>query len=134
MNTTPSDETILKTDVLGRVKTPADRREQLLDEFERSGLSGQQFAELVGVKYQTFATWAQKRRRQHGAYKAVKAPAQTADQVRWLEAVVEQAQNSVGQNPLALLLELPGGARVEIRDAKQTEVAAALLRALEKSC
>jgi len=64
MNTTPADETILKTDVLGRVKTPAARREQLLDEFDRSGLNGRKFAELAGIKYQTFATWAQKRRRQ----------------------------------------------------------------------
>src|ERR1700758_2999919 len=100
MNTTPSDETILKIDVLGRVKTPAARREQLLDEFERSGLSGQQFAELVGVKYQTFATWAQKRRRQRGTYPAAKAPAQAAEQVRWLEAVVEAARPSGGKNPL----------------------------------
>ena len=61
MNTTLTDEVILKTDVLGRVKTPAARREGLLDEFERSGLSGRQFAELAGIKYQTFATWAQKR-------------------------------------------------------------------------
>ncbi|MGH9354391.1 MAG: IS66 family insertion sequence element accessory protein TnpA [Terriglobia bacterium] len=93
MNMTSTDETILKTDVLGRVKTPAARREQLLDEFERSGLTGQKFAELVGLKYQTFATWAQKRRRQRGAYEAVGAPARTTDKVRWLEAVVEQAQN-----------------------------------------
>jgi len=67
-NTTEAGEEVLKTDVLGRMKTPAARREQLLDEFERSGLSGKKFTELVGVKYPTFATWAQKRRRQRGAY------------------------------------------------------------------
>jgi hypothetical protein len=50
MNTTATDEVILKTDVLGRVKTAPARREQLLDEFERSGLSGQKFAALAGVK------------------------------------------------------------------------------------
>ena len=134
MNTTPTGETILKTDVLGRVKTPAARREQLLDEFERSGLTGQKFAELTGLKYQTFATWAQKRRRQRGAHGAMKAPERTADKVRWLEAVVEQAQNSAGQNLRGLVLELPGGARVELRDAKQAEMAAALLRALAQPC
>jgi beta-galactosidase len=36
MNMTPTDEAILKTDVLGRVRTPRERREHLLDEFERS--------------------------------------------------------------------------------------------------
>ena len=66
MNTTPTDEMVLKQDVLGRVKTPKARREQLLDEFERSGVSGQKFAELAGIKYQTLATWIQKRQRQRG--------------------------------------------------------------------
>lgn len=63
MNTTLTDEVILKADALGRVRTPALRREQLLDEFERTGMSGVQFAAFIGVKYQTFATWAQLRRR-----------------------------------------------------------------------
>jgi hypothetical protein len=130
MNTTSADETILKTDVLGRVKTPAARREQLLDEFERSGLTGQKFAEVVGIKYQTFATWAQKRRRQRGADPAVKRP----KQLRWLEAVVEEGQSSGDKNPLALVLELPGGAKVQITDAKQAELAAVLLRALQRPC
>ncbi len=40
-NTTEASEQVLKTDVLGRVKMPAARREQLLDEFEKSGLTGQ---------------------------------------------------------------------------------------------
>jgi hypothetical protein len=105
MDTTPSSgasETILKTDVLGRIKTPRARREELLEQFERSALSGQKFAELVGVKYQTFATWAQKRRRQSGAYGGVKASTKAAEQVRWLEAVVQEAQSSLrgaGGNP-----------------------------------
>ena len=58
MNWTPAEEPILKTDVIGRLRTPLARREQLLDEFEKSGLSGQEFAELAGIKYSTFATWA----------------------------------------------------------------------------
>jgi hypothetical protein len=53
-NTIKAEElVVLKTDVLGRVRTPAVRRESLLDEFERSGLSGQKFAALVGIKYPT---------------------------------------------------------------------------------
>jgi len=63
MNTIPTGEVVLKQDVLRRVKTPKARREQLLDEFERSGLPGLKFAKLAGIKYQTFATWMQKRRR-----------------------------------------------------------------------
>ena len=67
MNTTQTDGVILKTDALGRVKTPDARRKALLDEFERRGMSGVAFAEFVGIKYQTLATWAQQRRRRRKA-------------------------------------------------------------------
>jgi hypothetical protein len=99
-----------------------------LEEFDRSGLSGKKFAEVTGLKYQTLATWLQKRRR------AGQPSSQAADPVRWLEAVVEQAQVSGGQHPTALVLMLPGGARVEISDAKQASLTASLLRALAKPC
>ncbi len=67
MTNMPSvDEAVLKTDAKGRVQTPSERREKLLDEFERSGLSGAKFAALVGIKYQTFAAWAAQRRKQRG--------------------------------------------------------------------
>jgi hypothetical protein len=83
---------VLKRDGQGRVRMPATRREQLLDEFERSGLSGPKFAVLAGLKYQTFATWVQKRKRQRGA---AKVPATTSERMKWLEAVVEQAHETV---------------------------------------
>ena len=133
MNTTLADEVVLKQDLLGRVKTPKVRREQLLDEFERSGLPGLKFAELAGIKYQTFATWAQKRRRQRGDYAAGKVKA-VKPSVQWLEAVVASAQNSDRKNFSGLVLHLPGGARLEVGDEKQVVLAAALLRALAGSC
>ena len=128
---TPTNEAVegvIKTDVLGRMRTSAVRRETLLKEFEQSGISATKFAELVGIKYQTFATWLQKRRR------SGKSPAKTADSVRWLEAVVEQAQSTGRKSPLVLLVELPGGARVEISDVKQVPLAAMLLRSLTQPC
>lgn len=134
MNTTPTDEVVLKQDVLGRVKTPKARREQLLDEFERSGLPGLKFAELAGIKYQTFATWAQKRRRQRGDYAAGKLTAGKKS-VQWLEAVLAPSAGAVVKTGgLSLVLHLPGGVRVEINDGKQVEMAAALVRALQKPC
>ena len=130
-NTTPTEEAVIKTDVIGRVRTSRERREQLLDEFERSGLSGQKFAALAGIKYPTFATWAQKRRRASGAYPA-KVPARRTDKVKWLEAVVEAAKPAGGKS--SLVLELPGGAKAEINDIQQVAWAAELLRALAKPC
>ena len=135
MDTKEGSEAILKTDVLGRIKTPAARREQLIDEFERSGLSGCKFAELAGLKYQTFATWVQKRRRKNGTYaKLPTKRSQRADSVRWLEAVVQEAQDSKPRMKESIILELRGGGRVEISHAKQLPLAAGLLRELESPC
>jgi hypothetical protein len=49
-------------------------------------------------------------------------------------AVVEQAPGMGGEKPLALVVELPGGARLEIGDVKQVPLAAALLHSLHQPC
>lgn len=133
---------VLKTDVLGRVKTSCEQREAMLDEFERSGLSGTKFAAVAGVNYQTFASWVQKRRRATGAYNRSKTPATKKTPVRspasglptlgWMEAVVQQPAVPVAQQ-VALRLELPGGACVLIADEAQAALAAALLKRLQLS-
>jgi transposase len=131
-NTTAAEGAVLKTDVLGRIRTPRERREKILDEFEGSGLSGRKFAELTGINYQTFATWAQKRRRERKQYPASpKSSAKSVSQLRWLEAVVEEKKLPRGSGPSVLVVHLPGGARMEIADATQAALAAALLRSLE---
>jgi len=71
----------------------AARLEILLDEFERSGLSGPKCASLVGIKYQTFAAWSLRRRKLKGSKAALKP----TEQVRRLETVVDQAQTSRSQ-------------------------------------
>jgi hypothetical protein len=125
---------VLKQDKRGRVQTPLARREQLLDEFEKSGLSGPKFAAVAGIKYQTFATWMQKRKRRRVVDEAIKVSSATKN-VNWLEAVVEQAQGAmVKAGDSSLVLHLPGGTRVEIGDLKQVELAAALLRAWQQPC
>lgn len=122
---------VLKSDAVGRVKRSRAQRERLLDEFERSGLSGTKFAALAGIKYQTFAFWAQCRRKARAADGSAQVPAPATDKVRWLEAVVEQAQNPSRTRTTALVLQLPGGARLEIADVPQAVLAAAFVRALE---
>jgi hypothetical protein len=61
----------------------------------------------------------------------VSAPAtvRPADPARWLEAVVEQAHPS-----MAMVLQLPGGVRLEVADEKQAILAAVLVRALGNPC
>jgi len=113
----PKAEQILKVDQAGRVWTPRGLREAALDEFERSGMPATQFAGQVGVKYSTFASWVQKRRRERGGRKGLP----------WVEVAVEAPRTPASA---ALSVHLPGGARVEIADGAQALLAAELLRAL----
>jgi len=129
---TENNVSLLKTDTVGRVFTPAERREQLLHEFERSGLSGAKFAALAGIKYSTFAAWRQRRSQQPAQPPLAKSPDAPANSVRWLEAVLDQAQGQNAGVASALRLRLPGGAQLEISQAAQVPLAAALLAALEK--
>ena len=125
-NMTNGLEVVLKTDERGRVRMPVEKREKLLDEFEKSGLSGTRFAALTGVKYQTFASWARHRRKQRDSQKA---PAGRVDRVQWLQAVVQQTNAAC-----PLKLHLPGGVWMEIAQSEQVSIAAALVHELEKPC
>ena len=108
-------------DTKGRVRTSKEQRRVILREFERSGLSATQFAQRSGLKYSTFAGWL-------SHYRSRKRPG-LKSAVRLLEAVVGPASLSS-----ALEVQLPGGARLEIREASQVALVAALVRALEKPC
>ena len=62
MTSVNGSEEVLKQDTRGRIRVPRERRESVLDEFERSGLTGAKFARLAGINYQTFAGWVQRRK------------------------------------------------------------------------
>ena len=69
---------ILSQDARGRVLVSRERRESLLEEYDRSGMSGVKFARYVGIKYSTLAYWLQSRRRHRGREKLLlKAGADT---------------------------------------------------------
>jgi transposase-like protein len=106
-----------------------ERREALLDEFEKSGLSGAQFARTVGIKYQTFAYWRRQRQRRHPA---LASPGKAAS-VEWLETVIDQAQAATPMAGSALVVRLPSGAAIELAHVTQASMAAVLLRAWEKT-
>lgn len=133
-----NDHTILKTDERGRVRTPVERREALLDEFERSALSGMKFAQLAGIKYATFANWIQKRRTVRkmnggpaGETGGMQSPpvARTAP-VRLFEAF---AQIGAATGADSLLIELPGGARMRVDSPGQARLAAEMLRLISNA-
>lgn len=109
-------------DTRGRVRTSKEQRRTILADFERSGVSVTQFARRTGLKYSTLAAWVQRYRRPKRP--ALKSP------MRLLEAIVTPTPLT---SPF-LQVQLPGGARLELREASQIPLAAALVRALEKPC
>ena len=110
-------------DTRGRVRTSLEQRRLILAEFERSGLSAVQFAKRAGLKYSTLAAWVLRYRRSK--------PSSQAQSVRLLEAVVDPAQGGAAGS---LILQLPGGARMEVSTLPQAALAAELVRSLAKPC
>lgn len=123
---------ILKTDKRGRVRNTPERRRELLEQFDQSGLSGPKFAAVTGLKYQTLASWLQRRRMEREKVSPAVSPARQPS-VQWLETVIEQAQAAQPALASALIVRLPSGATLEVMNLSQAALAGAVLRAWEKS-
>ncbi len=127
---------IVKVDRIGRIKTPRERREALLAEFDRSGMSGQQFAKWAGIKYGTFITWVQKRRHKGASSQAEDkpVPAGAKAEVRWVEAVLEKAtakKSEANPNATVMIVQGAAGVRLELSEERHVLWAAKLLRHLD---
>jgi hypothetical protein len=120
-----SESIILKQDTRGRVCTPKARREVLVAEFERSGLSARRFAALAGVRYNTFWTWLKSRPKQDGR----KAATTAGKPVRFAEVVVDAQPPAPVSGPPVLLVTLPGGAVLSLTQAAQMPLAVELIKA-----
>lgn len=138
------EDLILKQDVLGRVTIPKEKREELVDAFEVSGMSGKSFAAHHGINYQTFANWVQKRRRARGDYDdeamrrklrmgtkkptAKKMLSKSSVELNFIEAELSSSPD----NPLPQALEvlLPGGVVVKVTSESQLPLLKSLLHKL----
>jgi hypothetical protein len=134
---------ILKQDGRGRVRVPVERRESLLDEFEKSGASAAKFARLAGIKYATFAGWVLKRRKERGSVEkttsslpaSVAEPVVSPGSVRLFEALMED-DHAGGRDPVGtrgLLIELPGGSRMLVESPVHLQMAAELVALIAQS-
>jgi transposase-like protein len=124
MTDTTTTGAILVQDTLGRVRTPREKREQILDEYERSGMSGAAFAALVGVKYPTLAWWIQQRRKDRKS-----ASLATAATLRWVEAVAEREVTAAPATG-ALRVQIGAAVWLEVSSAEQASWAGQMLRAM----
>jgi transposase-like protein len=115
-----------------------ERREALLAEFEKSGLSGAEFSRMVGVKYSTFANWRQQwRKRRGGSGEAVEQSGGVAGgaAVRLWEAVVEDRgeHGPKGAPAAGFVIDLPGGCRLVVESPGQLPLAAELVALIAQS-
>ena len=114
---TNASVSLLKEDLAGRIRVPAAKRLQILEEFDRSGMSGLAFAALVGVKYQTFASWRRRRSEPPNDQHRGSPP------TRFVEVAAPHSQP-------ALELEFPGQVRLRISESTQLPLVVELLRQL----
>ena len=110
-------------DTEGRLRVTKAQRREILAAFGRSGESLPRFARRIGLKYSTLARWVQRSRPK---------PAGPKPSLQLLEAVV--ASPPARAAGALLVLQLPGGVRVEVANEQQAALAAALVRALEQPC
>lgn len=122
---------IIKQDTRGRMKTSPERRRALLEEFDRSAMTGRKFAAWAGIKYTTFANWLGARRKAATA-QPPKDRTEKTDGTRWLEAVVGSPRltEPILPSSAVLIVHGPGGLRLELSEAGQVPLAARLLREL----
>jgi hypothetical protein len=101
------------------------RREALLSQFEKSGMTGKRFAAWAGINYQTLCGWLQRRRKAGSQQPAVAEPRS----LQWVEATLEgESRQAPGRG--VLVVHLRGGARMEIGDGLSAALAGEVLRHL----
>ena len=107
---------LLKVDSRGRIQISPERRSALLEEFDRSGMTGAGFARHYGIKYTTFAHWIRMRKKESmGGSNPEKFLLVTAEPHAKAEEV---------------LIQLPNGASLSVASIAQAELAGAVIGAL----
>ena len=135
MSSTDIGSEVIKSSKRGYALVSKARREELLGEFDNSGMSAPDFAKLVGIKYPTFMGWIYQRRRKQAQSSSSESPVPAkGGSGLWLEAVLEKAESTMPPGTTQpLLVRLPSGAALEVGHSSQIQLGAALLRAWEKA-
>jgi hypothetical protein len=122
---------ILSQDARGRVLATQERRDLLLEEYDRSGMSGVRFAQYVGIKYTTLAHWLRRRRRQRQREKlltnGVGETEPGGSNGTWIEAVVDKNASAARAPAGGLRIYFAAGAYCQVSSAAEVALAAELL-------
>jgi hypothetical protein len=134
MTSTTTGQLVLKQDTRRRVQYSKEHRKKLLEEFDRSGMSGASFARLSGIRYTTFAGWIKWRKRQANREALASGAEQRGGPIRLLEALVEAGGSKPDRGEPGLRVELPGGSRILIESPVQMQMAAELVALIASRC
>lgn len=115
-----ASQEILKVDSRGHIQIPPERRQALLEEFDRSGMSGAAFCRHYGLKYNTFAHWIRARRKKQ----------ERKEEKGERRFLMIEAKPEAPSNDECLRVDLPNGCHLSIHSMKEAELAAALIRSL----
>lgn len=123
---TPVNESVLKTDRVGRLRYTPEQKKIMVDAYRASGLSAPRFASHHGVNYQTLISWIKKDKKSSSP---TIPPGSPSKLFSLIPAVIEGNGNLSAD--AAMEICLPGGARLAITSTDQVALAAALIRQLE---
>ncbi len=122
------NESVLKTDQIGRLRYTPEQKKTMVDAYRASGLSAPRFATHHGVNYQTLVSWIKKDKQSSTFSKPDSPPTGFFSLV---PAMIEAGMNPAADEAMEIFL--PGGARLSITSASHIALAAALIRQLEQA-
>lgn len=118
-NENEAQHELLKLDSRGHVLISPERRAALLEEFDRSGMTGAGFARHYGIKYTTFAHWIRMRKRANG-------PPKPGPDKKFLLVTGETPSPNPG-----VVIELPHGAKVSVTTKREAQLVGTLIGSIE---
>jgi hypothetical protein len=123
----PPASSIIRAGADGRLRLPAAARAELLEAYDRSGMTAMAFARLHGLKYPTFIAWLAKRRR--NGQPLADDPVAAATPLAGFAEVV-----GIDGAAAPLRVQVAGGMVLEIHSRAALPMAAELLAMLRTRC
>jgi transposase-like protein len=122
------NESVFKTDQIGRLRYTTEPKKAMVDAYRASGLSAPRFAAHHGVNYQTLVSWIKKDKQTSTPTTPDSSPSSLFSQI---PAVIEGSGNPAADGAMELFL--PGATSLSITSANHVALAVALLRQLEQA-
>lgn len=122
------NESVLKTDQIGRLRYTPEQKKTMVDAYRASGLSAPRFAAHHGVNYQTLVSWIKKDKHSSTSTTSESSPSSFFSLI---PAMIEGSGKPAADG--AMEISLPGGARLSITSTHHVALAAALIRELERA-